>query len=232
MYLNRGECMKFDEKAIILSLKIKALSLKKRALELYRTSVLSRARELESAVRAELVEYPAGRERNRRLILLFAGIFIADYLMYCLHTDKNIADIFPEIPSLTQEKKITVFLPALDGATILKETREIPVYDSEEQTAKLLFDLVARGSVYDNTAMAVPATLMVRKVWIRNEGQGRKSCIIDVEPVELRSGAAVIPSSESLFRRALEKTITTNMPSVRSVMVLEKGVPGTGLWEI
>jgi hypothetical protein len=71
----------------------------------------------------------------------------------------------------------------------------------------------------------------VRKVWIEGKGPGKK-VIIDLEPAEIRSSATVITNSERLFRRALEKTITENIPSVRSVLMLEKGVPGTALWEI
>jgi hypothetical protein len=225
--------MKFDMKTLHQDLKRKALSLVERALAFYGEHILTRARAAVSMVHAELIDYPEKKERTRRLILLFTGIFFADYLMYCLHTDKNIVDIFPELPSLAQEKTVSVYLPALDGATVIRETRAIPVYDSEEQTAKLLFDIVVKGSVFDNTAMAVPANLFVRKVWIKGRGAGNtKVCVFDLEPAELRTGATVITNSERLFKRALEKTITENIPSVKTVLVLEKGVPGAALWEI
>lgn len=225
--------MKFDMNKLKQGLKQHARNLKERAHAFYNTHIQPRAAMISSLVRRELIEYPAGKERNRRLILLFAGIFIADYLMYCLHTNKNIVDIFPELPSLAQEKKVPVYLPALDGTTIMRETRAIPVYDSEEKTAKLLFELVVKGSMYDNTAMAVPSGLFVKKVWIHGRGADRsRVCVIDLEPAELRSGATVIKNSEQLFRRAVEKTITENIPSVKSIMVLEKGVPGTALWEL
>ena len=208
-------------------------ALTERARGLYDAQIKRRAAAAVSFVRTELIEYPAGKERNRRLILLFAGIFFADYLMYCLHTNHNIVDIFPELPSLAQEKNVSVYLPALDGSTIFREKRAIPVYNSDEKTAKLLFEIVAKGSLYDNTAMAVPANLFVRKVWIHGPAGGNgRVCVIDVEPAELRSGAAVIKNSESLFKRALEKTITGNIPSIKTVIVLEKGVPGTALWEL
>ncbi|HOT45288.1 MAG TPA: hypothetical protein PLM53_10080 [Spirochaetota bacterium] len=202
-------------------------------LELYYEHVQPRVHAVTSLARTELIDYPRGSERNRRLVLVFAGIFIADYLMYCLHTNKNIGDIFPELPSLSHEKKVSVYLPALDGATIMRETREIPLYDSDEKTAKLLFETVVKGSLYDNTAMAVPAGLFVRKVWIQGRGSGNgRVCIIDLEPAELRLSATVIKNSERLFRRAVEKTITENIPSIKTVLVLEKGVPGTALWEL
>lgn len=204
-----------------------------RAFEIYYVYVQPRVHAVTSLVRTELLDYPGGRERNRRLILIFAVIFIADYLMFCLHTNKNVADIFPEIPSLAREKKVSVYLPALDGATIMRETRDMPVYDSDEKSAKLLFETVVKGSVYDNTAMAVPADLFVRKVWIHGRGSGNgRVCVIDLEPAELRPNATVIKNSEGLFRRAVEQTITENIPSVKTVLMLEKGVPGTALWEL
>jgi hypothetical protein len=204
-----------------------------RARTFYDAWIKKRAVAAITMVRTEFVEYPAGKERNRRLILLFTGIFIADYLMYCLHTDKNIVDIFPELPSMAQEKNVSVYLPALDGTTIFREKRAIPAYNNDEKTAKLLFEIVAKGSLYDNTAMAVPANLFVRKVWIHGKAGGKGAmCVFDLEPAELRSSATVIKNSESLFKRALEKTITENMPSVKTVLVLEKGVPGTALWEL
>ncbi|HNW29876.1 MAG TPA: GerMN domain-containing protein [Spirochaetota bacterium] len=225
--------MKIDINKLKQDIKRHVRRLVERALELYYAYVQPRVHAVASLVRTELIEYPRGRERNRRLILFFAGIFIADYLMYCLHTNKNIADIFPEIPSLTQEKKVSVYLPALDGATIMRETREIPVYDSDEKTAKFLFETVVKGSLYDNTAMAVPAGLFVRKVWIDSRGAGNgRVCVIDLEPAELRPSATVIKNSERLFRRAVEKTITENIPAIKTVLVLEKGVPGTALWEL
>jgi hypothetical protein len=225
--------MKFDTDKLKKDLTRRAQILKKQARVFYEEQINKRAHAVLSLVKAELIDYPDSRERNRRLILVFAGIFIADYLMYCLHTSKNIVDIFPEIPSLAQEKKVSVYLPALDGTTIIRETRAIPVYDSEEKTAKLLFEIVVKGSIFDNTSMAVPAGLFVRKVWIHGSGAGnRKVCIIDLEPAELRPSAVVIKNSERLFLQAVEKTITGNIPTIKSVQVLEKGVPGMKLWEL
>ncbi len=225
--------MKFDTNKLKQDMKQRALIFKKQAHAFYEVQIKKRARAAMSMVRAEFIEYPDTKERNRRLILLFTGIFIADYLMYCLHTNKNIVEIFPEIPSLAQEKKVPVYLPALDGVTIIRETRAIPVYDSEEKTVKLLFELVVKGSIFDNTSMAVPAGIFVRKVWIHGSGTGNRTvCIIDLEPAELRPSAVVIKNSERLFLQAVEKTITVNIPSIKSVQVLEKGVPGTALWEL
>ncbi len=225
--------MKFDMNSTKNNIKRMVRALAERIRAFYDVRIKRRIAAAVTMVRTEFIDYPAGKERNRRLILLFTGIFIADYLMYCLHTDKNIVDIFPELPSMAQEKNISVYLPALDGATIFREKRAIPVYNNDEKTAKLLFEIVAKGSLYDNTAMAVPANLFVRKVWIHGPaGKGGTVCVIDLEPAELRSAATVIRNSESLFKRALEKTITENIPSIKTVLVLEKGVPGTALWEL
>ncbi len=221
--------MKFSSADI----KEKAAALKHKAVSLFNAQVKARVIRLAGMVRTELVEYPNGKERTRRLILLFASLFILDYLMFCLHTDKNVAGIFPEIPSLDNEKQVSIYIPGLDGATITHEPRFIPVYDNDEKTARILFDMVAQGSRYDNTSLAVPVELFVRKVWIYGKGgDAGKVCVFDVEPAELRPDVGPIKNSERLFKSALEKTIKENIPSVKTVMVLEKGVPGATLWEL
>jgi hypothetical protein len=220
-------------KAIMMKLHPRAVELKNRALSVYEEKIKKRAAFLIARIRSDIFEYPDKKERNRRLILLFTFIFVMDYLMYCLHTDKNVVDIFPVIPSFVMEKPVYVYLPSPDGISIIREKRSIPPYESDEKTARLLFETVVRGSIFDNTAMAVPVDLFVRNVWIHGRERGKtRLCVIDVEPAELRSSVAVIKNSESLFRKALEKTITENIPSVRSVLVLEKGVPGAALWEL
>ncbi len=184
-------------------------------------------------IRAELIDYPEGTERNRRLIIFFAALFIIDYLAYSYHTDKNIFDIFPSIPSLDSHVSVSVYLPSLDGESIVDEKRMIPRYNSDEKTAKLLFETVVQGRLRANTTAAVPAELFVRKVWIRREGKGTQGlCVFDIEPVRLAPGATVIKNSEALFMRALEKTITENIPTVGGVMILEKGALNASLWEI
>lgn len=205
----------------------------KRAVVFYTGQVKTRVGRLGALVRAGIVDYPDKRERTRRVILLFAFLFFFDYLMYCLHTDKNVVDIFPEITPLEQGKKVNVYLPDLDGVSILTERRWIPAYDSDEKTARALFEIVVKGSIFDNTSMAVPGGLFLRKVWIHGKPKGKdRACIFDLEPVELGVKAAVVQNSEALFRRALEKTVRENLPSIQSVVLLEKGVPGTPLWEL
>jgi hypothetical protein len=221
--------MKFD----VDSLRTKAENLIHRAVFFYNAQVKKRIVTIAARIRSELIDFPDRKEKTRRLILLFAFLFLFDYLMYCLHTEKNIVDIFPEIPSLDHNKRVSVYVPSLDGGSFIKEKRSIPVYDSDEKTAKALFEFVVKGSIFENTAMAVPVDLFVRKVWIYRRGNGNgKVCVFDCEPAELRSNITVIKNSESLFKRALEKTVTENIPSVKTVLVLEKGVPGTALWEL
>lgn len=211
-------------------IKEKAGVLKQKAVFLFNTHVKARIIRFADRIRAEFIDFPNGKERTRRLILLFASIFLLDYLMYCLHTDKNIADIFPEIPSLDHQKQVTIYIPGLDGETVTHERRSIPEYDNDERTAQILFEMVAQGSRYDNTSRAVPVDLFVRKVWIY--GKAAKVCVFDVEPAELKPDMGPIKNSERLFKSALEKTIKQNIPSIKTVMVLEKGVPGMPLWEL
>lgn len=221
-----------DLKRLAVSLKEKCVELMRMAASLLNERVIKRAAVVAGRIRAELIEYPEKKERNRRLILLFGFVFLFDYLAYSLHTDKNIFDIFPSIPSLADEIPVSVYLPGLDGETIIREKRFIPDYEDDEKTARLLFEIVVKGQLYENTSMAVPADLFVRKVWMQGRGQGRtKTCIIDLEPVEVQEDVPVIRNSERLFKRALEKTITENIPSVKSVLVLEKGIPEAPLWE-
>ena len=214
------------------SIKAKAAALKQKAFFLFNTQVKARVFRLADKVRTELIDFPDGKERTRRLIVLFASLFILDYLMYCLHTDKNIADIFPDIPSLDQQKQVSIYIPGLDGTSISHERRSIPVYDNDEQTARILFEMVTQGSRYDNTSLAVPVDLFVRKVWVYAKSRSAgKVCVFDIEPAELRPDIGPIKNSESMFKSALEKTIKENIPSIKTVMVLEKGVPGAPLWE-
>ncbi|MBN2158864.1 MAG: hypothetical protein JW807_05670 [Spirochaetes bacterium] len=217
----------------INAIKKKAAGLKQQGVSLFTVHVKGRAVSLYEKVRTELIEYPEKKERNRRVILLVGFIFLFDYLAYSLHTDKNIFDIFPTIPSLADEVTASVYLPGLDGETIITEKRSIPDYESDEKKARFLFEIVVKGQLYENTSMAVPADLFVRKVWIEGRGQGRtKTCIIDLEPVEVQANVPVIKNSERLFKQALEKTIIENISAVKNVVVLEKGIPDVALWEL
>ncbi len=186
----------------------------------------------------ERVLYHAGRAREDRrelvrlMALVVAGVFLLNYAMYSYHTDKNVLDIFPSLPLLEKTKEVTVYLPALDGKSILTEKRSVPVFDSDENYAYHLFKTVEDGSIYDNTSLMVPVEIFIKKVWFNKSKGTGIDCVFDVETPFQEPDAAVIKGSEVLFMKALEKTIRTNIPSVKRVYVLENGVPGKPLWEV
>ncbi len=166
-------------------------------------------------------------ERNRFLVLFVTLLFIFDYLVFCYHTDKNPFDIFPVLPVLEDKKLINAYLPYLDGKSILKESRRVSVIDNDEGFIRLLFKIVVKGSYYENTAAVVPVDIRIRGIWIY-EG----TCIIDLTLATIVDNIEIIPGSENTFRRALEKTITENIPSIERVIILERGIPGKSIWEM
>jgi hypothetical protein len=202
----------------------------------------ARGRELFFAYPVPYVEelYRRGKadpkERNRILIIALSLLFLLDYLMFCFHIEKNIFDLFPSIPLLTERDYITLYLPSLDGKSLLPERREIPEYDSEEQSVRFLFSAVSRGSIYENTSFAVPVNLRVRKVWLFGDTKDAESgpyhCVIDVDADMIQDKTFVIRGSEEQFRKALEKTIIANVPTIKDVTVIEKGIPEKALWEL
>lgn len=169
------------------------------------------------------------RAKRRFFILGFGGLFFLNYLMFCFHADKNVFSIFPEIPKLEEIQSVTLYLPSPDGKTMLKEVRKAGFYGSDEKYAAVLFKMVLRGSRYENTSMAVFASFNVRMIWI-DRGTGK--CIIDVEPTVLNESAVVTKGSEELFKKSLEKTLRENIPVVKELVFLERGVPGKNIWEI
>jgi len=173
-------------------------------------------------------------ERKRILILFFTSIFLLDYLMLCYHIDKNIFDIFPSIPQLDIRKEITVYLPSLDGKTLMPEKRLIPGFESDKRFAEYLCTTVKKGSRYENTALVVPVDIFVTEIWLYHESPDEVHCVFDIEPATLTTGKSIkiIPGSEALFREALEKTVTENIPAIKKVTVLEKGIPAKRLWEL
>ena len=62
-------------------------------------------------------------------------------------------------------------------------------------------------------------------------GEG-KVCVIDLSPATLEKDMNVVKGSEQMFKESLEKTITENVPGIKKVILLEKGVPFRKLWEI
>ncbi|HSV96839.1 MAG TPA: hypothetical protein VLM75_07885 [Spirochaetota bacterium] len=165
--------------------------------------------------------------KNRFLVLSISLLLIFDYMMFCYHADKNVFDIFPALPKLDLRERRSIYIPANDGKSLLKETRRIESPEEKDRFAELLFRMVAKGSIYENTSGAVPVDTFVRTVWVRGD-----TCYIDAGLAVLRDNAHVISGSEDNFRTALEKSIVENIPSIKRVVLLEKGVPLKRLWEV
>jgi len=67
---------------------------------------------------------------------------------------------------------------------------------------------------------------------VDGENKDGRICVIDLSPVILEKEINVVKGSEQMFRESLEKTITENIPGIKKVILLEKGVPFKKLWEI
>jgi hypothetical protein len=170
-------------------------------------------------------EIPA---RNRFLMIFLTSLFLFDYLLFCFISARNPFNIFPSIPLMEDKKLINVYLPDIDGKTILKETRDISIPNDKEGYAKILIDIVISGSNVDNTSIAVPVNFFYRKIWFSED-----LCIIDFVPslLEAAKGTKKLnTNSDATFKESLEKTITENIPSVKKIMLLERGIHGRGMW--
>jgi len=170
--------------------------------------------------------------RNRYLIMALASVFVLDYLMFCYHTDKNVFNIFPSIPLFEETRAVNVFLPSTDGKSLIEEKRDIPIFKDNELYVKYLFEMVVKGSRYDNTSIAVPVNLFVRKIWIYESADSLKRCVVDLEPPVRDGSLKVIEGSEALFKKALEKTLLANISTISRLEILERGVPDKRLWEM
>lgn len=168
------------------------------------------------------------RSVNRRLALIIGAVLFLNYFMFCYYTDKNIFAIFPSVPPVSDQREVTLYLPAPDGSTLIEETCSASEFSSDERFVQFMFRAVVRGSRYQNTSMAVPADMNIRKIWIGSPEEG--FCLVDCEVSPLRSGITPVPGSEALFRSALEKTVTANIPSIKKVQVLTGGIPDCRLW--
>jgi hypothetical protein len=165
-------------------------------------------------------------ERNRFLMLSFASLFLIDYLLFCYISSKNPINIFPVIPLLEDIKTINIYIPDIDGNTIIKETRRIAKPDNNEAFVRTLIDGVIKGSNIENTSIAVPVDLFIRKIWFYQD-----ACIIDTVPSLPSDIMKITPGSEKNFTASLERTITENISSVKKVILLERGIPGRNIWE-
>jgi hypothetical protein len=167
--------------------------------------------------------------KNRFLILSLSILFIADYVMFSYNTDKNIFNIFPSIPALSDQKEISVYLPSLESQDLIKETRMAPSFSDNERFIKYLFKTVARGSIYENTSVLIPSELLIKKIWLY--GEGDSICVIDIENKILDQDMKIVKGSEDKFKNALDTTIRENIKSVKKVLILNSGVYDKRLWE-
>jgi len=166
------------------------------------------------------------KERNRYMMLLIAFLLFFDYIIFCFHTGKNPFDIIPSLPLKNEKSDITIYLPDLDGKTIIKEEKKIPEIKKTEEYIQYIFNKVIEGSKYENTSVVVPVDTYIRKIWIYD-----KTCIIDAGFSLLKKDSNVIKGSEGSFKKALSKSIIENISSIEKVLLLDKGLPNRNIWE-
>jgi len=217
--------------------KIKITEIKSKITEFYckaRIFALNKFEEIKKEIAATKVRMDNDvKERNRILLLALSALFILDYMMLSYHIDKNIFDIFPSIPVLENRKTINIYIPSEGCKEILTEKREIYSNLEDESLVRRLFDLVADGSYFENTSENVPVDFLIKKIWLVDGENGEgKVCVIDLSPATLEKDMNVVRGSEQMFKESLEKTITENLPGIKKVILLEKGVPNRKLWEI
>lgn len=173
------------------------------------------------------------REYNRVMFLSVTGLCFFAYIMLCILTEKNVLNIFPPVPVIKENRIINVYMPSEKCTEIIREQRRVFSDLEDEKLVHRIFYLVAAGSQYENTMSNVPARFIIKMIWIiDNEDCDGKTCLIDLMPVMIEKETAVVKGSEQMFREALEKTVVENVPGVKKVILLEKGVPGKRLWDI
>ena len=166
-------------------------------------------------------------KKTRYLMVLLASLFIMDYFLFCIHAEKNPFDIFPVFPVKDQRKVINIYLPDIDGKSLIKEAKKVSAIKDKKNYIQLLFQKVINGSEYENTAVIVPSQCYIRQIWLYDD-----ICAIDVSFSFLKKNSSAIPGSESTFREALSKTIKENIDSIKEVILLDRGIPGKALWEL
>lgn len=193
----------------------------------YKDSFKQRIKKIIEGAKSDSKEY------NRVMFLSISGLCFFAYLMLCLLTGKNVFDIFPPVPALQENRKITIYIPSEGCTGIIQEQRRVFSDLEDDKLVHRIFYLVAAGSQYENTLSNVPAKFIIKKIWIvdSEDGDG-KTCLIDLMPVIIEKDVVVVKGSEQIFREALEKTIAENVPGIKKVILLEKGVPCKKLWDI
>lgn len=217
--------------------KIKISEIKGKITEFYRLAkifTLNKYEEIKKEIAATKIRMESDvKEKNRIVLLALSSLFILDYFMFSYHIDKNIFDIFPSIPVLEGKKTVNIYIPSEGCTEILAEKREVYSSLENESLVQRLFDLVADGSYFENTSENVPADFLIKKIWLVDAENGEgKVCVIDLSPATLEKEIIVVKGSEQMFKESLEKTITENIPEIKKVILLEKGVPFRKLWEI
>ena len=173
------------------------------------------------------------REKNRIYILAVSSLFLFIYAMFSYHVDKNVFNIFPSIPPLEDKKSINIYIPSEGCREIITEKREIYSKLENERLVEKLFRLVCTGSYFENTSKNVPVDFLIKRIWIVDQENGNgKVCVIDLSPIILDRDIQIVKGSERMFKEAFEKTVTDNMPEIKKVILLEKGIPFRKLWEI
>jgi len=173
-----------------------------------------------------LANPPADTKKRYRMILLVVSVVcIVDYAAISVLTDKNIFDIYPSLPALDTRDTIDIFVADLDAKSILKETREVSLSGDNVSRVRRLVKLVAEGSEFENTRAIAPVDIIVRHVWFYDT-----TCIIDCELGTIEGQVPYIPDSFKAFNKALEQTISRNIPGITKVMLLEHGIYGKNLW--
>lgn len=183
-------------------------------------SFINRIAEYKNRIRSEKKEW------NRFIMGSLAFLIFFDYLLFCYHAEKNPLDIFPSFPVADEKREIMVYLPDLDGRSVIEEKRRAPVIKDTESYIHLLFQMVIDGSDYENTSVVVPVDSYIREIWIYDD-----ICAIDAGFSILMKSDTVIPGSEESFKRALSRTVTENIPAIKRVILLDKGIPGRNIWE-
>jgi len=217
--------------------KIKISEIKSKIKEFYSLAkifTLDKYKEIKKEIAATKIRMEGDvKEKNRIVLLALSSLFILDYFMFSYHIDKNIFDIFPSIPVLEGKKTVNIYIPSEGCTEILAEKREVYSSLENESLVQRLFDLVADGSYFENTSENVPADFLIKKIWLVDAENGEgKVCVIDLSPATLEKEIIVVKGSEQMFKESLEKTITENIPEIKKVILLEKGVPFRKLWEI
>lgn len=165
--------------------------------------------------------------RNRIIVSVVLVLLIINYLMICFHVGRNPFDVLPSWPITDARHEITIYLPHLDGKTIFSEKRLSAKNENLKYFIRELVEFVIKGSIVENTKEAVPIDGNIRKIWLYED-----KCIVDMYLEVNKKNIVYKKGREINFKKALQKTITENVPGVKEVIVLSKGIPGKNIWEV